>query len=146
MLTQTTKDYIDKAAEIEVWSCIEECGGIIWRLEHDMADERIPKDKWPELDKEIAEDLRPTQHYAMSMLPKFGIPKPLNENGNGSAEYWAWYRWWSEYMKGLDPTRWDDLALRIKNRQDISSFRPAGDWRTPEMQSSMPPRKIMWQP
>ena len=136
MISPEMKAILDKACELEVYCCIEECGGIIWRLEHDMADERIPKEDWPTLDKSIAEELRPAQQYAISILPKFGVAVPLNDKGSGTPEYWAWYRWWNNHMKGLSDEEWKTLEARIKAKDNpeswdtIVSYRPSGDWQS----------------
>ena len=125
---------IDTMREIEIYFTINEIGGFIWRMNHDMADVRIPEDQWPAIDRDIKK-MSEIQQHAISILPKFGVTPPFRDPENKlaflrkpSAQYWAWFRWWDGYIKGLSEEEWEILSQKIDKDEDISSYRPSGAW------------------
>ena len=121
---------IEELKEIEVYFIINEIGGFIWRMNHDMADGRIPEKDWPAIDRDIKK-MSETQQYAVSITPKFGVVPPYRdpqENKRPSAQYWAWFRWWDGYVRGLPEEEWKILSQKIDKDEDFSSYRPAGAW------------------
>lgn len=134
-----TKKFLDEAVEMNLYFIINDCGGFIWRMNHDMSDGRIPKEHWEAIDKDIAK-MRVTQEYALSQLPRIGVEHPLLEDKTPSTEYWAWFRWWDSYIKGLSNDQWTELDSKITAKQDVSSYRPEGDWR-----NSFTKEEVTWE-
>jgi len=77
---QKTRKQIEEADELGLYFMINEIGGFVWRMNHDMADGRIPEKDWPMIDEEIAR-LRPLQTFAVSQLTRIGVETPLKEDG-----------------------------------------------------------------
>lgn len=123
---------IDRGPEAVVYFLIEDLGGFIWRMNHDMADWRIPEKEWPGIDREIAV-ARVEQGRLCEALPRFGVAKPLDDGGRPTEEYWAWYRWWNAWHKGMSDEQFDaidvDIALEMTDEQ-IARCRPEGTWKT----------------
>jgi len=125
---QKTRKQIEEADELGLYFMINEIGGFVWRMNHDMADGRIPEKDWPMIDEEIAR-LRPLQTFAVSQLTRIGVETPLKEDGKSPTdEYWAWFRWWDGYIKGLPEDQWKELESAYPNG-DYSKFRPEGEWK-----------------
>ena len=112
--------------EQELYFYINAFGGMMWRLNHDMADGRI----------EVEIDLTPIQYaieYCIMHTPRFGVdiqePKD-GEHVKTTPSYWAWFEWWDEYFqRTLTTEEYKDYCNRVKKHMDISQFRPEGDWR-----------------
>jgi hypothetical protein len=75
-----------KGGEIHYYFLINECGGFIWRMNHDLADGRIDLPTDPEENKKaiasIDEDIkkmREIQTFVVSKLPEVGVEKPVKE-------------------------------------------------------------------
>lgn len=123
--------------EISLYFVINECGGFIWRMNHDMADGRIPIESHDAIDKDIA-GVRRTQQDAVSLLPKFGVDQPTQGPSRApTEEYWKWFRWWDSYIKGLSEKEWEELNKKISNKEDYSKYRPQGDWKDPVSKESL---------
>ncbi len=90
--------------EQEYWEAIEGFGGIVWGLNHDLADERI-EDNTGAVAKDVAKMQKTLERLAKEACEKFGIvhpqdyPKdyhpgqelpPLPEGKR--IHYWDWYR------------------------------------------------------
>ena len=121
----TTKETIIKnMSEIELYFLIDAIGYLRWRLNHDMADGRIPEEKWPPLDKTILE-VAEKQHAAVSELVRFGI-SPFQEDGKSpSKEYWKWFHKWDNYIKKeLSKEEFDELDQKLSANEDVSNYRP----------------------
>lgn len=111
--------------EQQLYFYINAFGGMIWRLKHDMAHGRIKE--------EI--DLTPYQYaieYCVMHTPRFGVeieePKE-GEHVKTTKSYWAWFKWWDEYFqRTLSQEEYDDYMNKVRNGEDISQFRPKGDW------------------
>jgi hypothetical protein len=121
---------IETKNEIKIYFLIDGLGGIIWRLNHDMGDGRIEKSEWPKLDKDIVL-MAEVQQYAVAKLLTFGVNNPyLDEKKNPGPEYWAWFHWWNDYIKGMPEEEWRILDNKMSDNEDISTYRPAGSWQT----------------
>lgn len=117
---------VTTCTEQELYFFINTFGGMIWRLNHDMADGRI----------EEKLDLTPYQYaieYCVMRTPRFGVkidePKE-GEHVKETASYLAWFRWWNEYFqRTLTKEEYEDYRRKADKGEDVSQFRPAGDWR-----------------
>lgn len=123
------KTIIENETEIGLYFTIDSIGGFIWRMQHDYSHGRIEDSHWPEIEKDIKK-MSEIQMFAVSQLTRFGVEKPQKENKSPTAEYWAWFRWWDTWKKNMTETEWNTLNNKMKLKQDISSYRPTGDWRS----------------
>jgi hypothetical protein len=53
------------------------------------------------------------------------------ESGALTDDYWRWYKWWAEYVRGLGDKEFRELDKAMTEEQDVSRWRPQGDWRAP---------------
>jgi len=115
---------ISDAPEIKLYFIIDVIGAMNWRLNHDMADGRIPKEDWPVLDKGIVE-AHEKQHAAVGQLARFGI-SPFKEDGKSPNDaYWAWFRTWDNYIKKkLSEEEWNELNRKLSAKEDVSMYKP----------------------
>jgi hypothetical protein len=125
-----------KQGEIQYYFLINECGGFIWRMNHDLADDRIDLPTDPEerkkaiteIDNDIKE-MRTIQAFVVSKLPDVGVQNPLMDDSKPSEEYWKWFHWWNDYVNSMSQEKWSELSIKIEAKEDISAWRPSGDWR-----------------
>lgn len=66
---EESRRQIEQSDELHLYFAIQETGGFIWHMEHDMGNGRIPEKDWPLIDAEIAK-IRPLQIYAVSQLTR----------------------------------------------------------------------------
>lgn len=116
---------VENCTEQQLYFYINTFGGMIWRLKHDMAHGRIGE-----------VDLTPYQYaieYCVMRTPRFGVK--IEEPAEGghvktTDSYWAWFRWWDEYFqKTLTDKEYQEYIRKSNDGEDISQFRPKGDWR-----------------
>ena len=133
--TEALEQAIRNGPEVAVFCMIEDCGGFIWHMNHDMAHGRIPERAHAGIDRELDEARADQRRLILEALPRFGIANPLDENGRGTDEYWRWYRWWSAWHKGISKEEWSEASAAIgfdMTPEQIARFRPAGDWNEEE--------------
>ena len=124
---------IERGPEAVVYFLIEDLGGFIWRMNHDMADGRIPEKEGAGIDKEIALARTEQRRLCVEALPRFGVATPWIEGAGPSDEYWAWYRWWNAWHKCMPSEQWSevDAALDLEmTDEQIARCRPEGTWKT----------------
>lgn len=140
------KKKIDEGSELDQYFIINEIGGFRWRMEHELCHGRISDGDWPSISKDIAR-LTIAQQYAVSLLTRFGVSKPFRDDKiKPSAEYWSWFRWWDSYIKGLPQDEWKEIERRCGAKEDLSIYRPQGEWRTriPEEEDSIRRAEEFW--
>lgn len=89
------KEEFKKCSEIYLWSAIEQLGGFVWRMEHDLADGRIQST--PGIEADIMK-MREYSAFAVSQLYRFGIQDP-KESKEAQDRYWKWYHAWKDYFQ-----------------------------------------------
>ncbi len=85
--------------ELEYWATIEQLGGFIWRMNHDLADGRIT-DPDGAIDHDINQAHELTQQLLKEIEDKFGVIPPDLKNKQageksappGKIHYWDWYK------------------------------------------------------
>jgi hypothetical protein len=125
-----TSEELELLTEQEIYFAINTLGGFIWRMNHDMADGRI------ESTDGIMKDLDMAQYnieYFVVLSSKFGtktkVAKTVNEHVHQTKEYWTWYRWWDDYFqKELTTSEWKEYMKLLKDKKDVSCYRPSTDW------------------
>ena len=128
MSKQINKDVKD-LNELELYFLIEECGAFCWRMNHDMADGRIPQSEHAGLDADIVK-VKARQIEAINELPKFGIEQPLQEDGRGTEAYWVWYRKWNAWHHNVSDERWQEVNAATRTgitTEQIEEFRKEAD-------------------
>lgn len=90
------KDLVETCDETLLYLTINQLGGILWCVRHDLADERISSN--PELEQWLVHAQEMIE-YAVDQTARFGL-QPRGEGRGASSEYWTWYReqdaWWKE--------------------------------------------------
>ena len=119
-------NFISQCTEQELYHIINMIGGMIWRANHDAADGRITGNF----------DLSKEQYaieYCVMQTTRFGveIPEPKEgEHVERTASYNAWFKWWNEYFQHtLRQEDFDAYNKKASAGEDVSKYRPAGDWR-----------------
>lgn len=119
------KKEIAKCSEIDLFIIIDQVGYMIWRIEHDIADNRIVYPEWDNNDKFV---LQAEIELAVSETIRFGV-QPFTECTMHPTEmYFKWYRWWKDYIEGMSQEEWNKIAKEIKKDIDYSHYRPQGEW------------------
>ena len=135
MAEGTSKKTEDKLSEIDsmgesmFYFLVDSIDGFSWRMRHDHAHGRISDEDMKGIEKDL-ERLHGEQVRAIRNLTRFGIAKPLTDDDEPTYEYRAWYKWWNHWHHNdLTNEQWDELNHKISAKEDISSYRPSGDWR-----------------
>jgi hypothetical protein len=131
IVAEEFKAQIDKMPELTLWVAINQIGGDLIYMNHEMADGRLPESR---KNHEILELLQAQIQYAVSKLEKFGIKDYATftdpaERKEQHANYFKWFRWWESYFENLPVTEQQELDRKLNNDEDLSAYRPAGDWR-----------------
>ena len=116
---------VEQMNEVELYFVIDYCGGFIWRMNHDMADGRIPMSEHAAIDADI-EKMRVQQLDAVRQLPRVGVAMPLDAENRPTPEYWTWYRTWDAWKKGMTEERWrevDAAMTRGLTADEISAYK-----------------------
>jgi hypothetical protein len=117
---------VTTCSEQELYFYINTLGGMLWRLNHDMAHGRIEKNL----------DLSPYFYaieYCVMHTTRFGVeieePK-AGEHVKPTVSYLAWFCWWDNYFQNtLSQEEYEIYRHKVHKGEDVSQFRPAGDWR-----------------
>ena len=94
--------------EIMLYFTINTLGGFIWRMNHDMADYRIPAEDHPAVDKDVRKAQEQIQ-FAVDHTTRFGISQPRGADGKATPEYWAWFQRWDGYVNSLSEEQFAEL-------------------------------------
>lgn len=116
--------------EIYVFMKIESIGAFTWRMEHDMADGRIPEQEHAAIDKDV-QRLRGEALELARGLTAYGLVEPLRDD-KPTAEYWAWYSWWKAWLNSHSDDEWrriEPLIIFDMPEHLQQRLRPAGSWR-----------------
>ena len=98
MLTEKQKEEFLSFDEVLSYLTINECGGFIWRMNHDVGHDRIPKEHHSDIQKDI-NNIRELQQFVVDNLDRFNVDgKSANDN---DGEYWKWYRFWDNWKSQL---------------------------------------------
>ena len=118
--------FLATCTEQELYFYIKAFKKMISQLSHDMERGKMPKDL----------DLTPCQYaleFCMMHTSRFGvkIEQPTNgEHVKATDSYLAWFHWWNEYFqKTLTNKEYKKYQHKLEKGEDISHFRPSGNWR-----------------
>ena len=137
MIKEERLNQIIEGPEVLIYMCMENLGGFIWRMNHDMAHGRIPEASHKGIDKDIV-IAREEQKKLLTSLTRFGV-NPTDEKGVPTKDYWKWYRWWSQWHKGMSNDDWnrvDSIMGLTMTEKQIAECRPEGKWQDYEEATS----------
>ena len=109
--------------EYKVYFMIEECGGFIWRMNHDLGDGRIEDTPDGAIAKDI-ERIREIQQLLADELPRFGVKVKNKTTGRVTEDYIEWYNYWHDWHKGMSDEQWRMVNNRLSRKEDITEFLP----------------------
>jgi len=122
-IKQEARDRIESAPEIEIYFMVDECGDFIWRMNHSMANGRIPTSAHAEVSHDVA-NTREVQSLCVEQLPRFGINDAL-DGVQPTAVYWEWYRRWNHWHKNvLTDEQWGEILAAMREGEDLQRFYP----------------------
>jgi len=131
MSIEEVNEKIKTYSEVMVYCFIDECGGFIWRMEHDMAHPgRIPQEDHAAIDEDIAR-VRKQQILAVRQLTRFGVEVPLVEGNRPTNDYWLWFRWWDNWKKSMSDEEWREVDAMLSDnmsKNQLHQCRPNGKW------------------
>lgn len=122
-------DLLEQCKEYEVWSYIQDCGGYIWRMNHDLADNR-PWAKNVDINKLI--EAQYELEYLVYYTRKFGVtfdsePK-AGKHIECSESYNKWFQFWNNHFNNMSSKEFDAMNLAIENKEDLTKFLPKTKW------------------
>lgn len=116
--------------EAMTYFVINECGGFLFRTRHDHMKGRITSADYAAMHDDRLRFQR-TMEWAVAHTVRFGVEFDDAVPMNRSPSYWAWFRAWDGYVKGLPSDRWAEFDRLLKSGGDVSEFHP-GDWKAAE--------------
>jgi hypothetical protein len=121
MTEQDQKDILSMD-EATTYFLINECGMFLFRMNHDMADGRIPEEAHEGITKDMV-NIREVQKFAADHLDRFGVdPESVEDKTEG--EYWKWYTFWDEWKKNLTDDEWKVVATG-----EYKEYLPTTSWK-----------------
>jgi len=88
---------VETCDETQLYLIINQLGGSIFYVRHDLADGRC--DSTPEIEQWLV-DAQEMIGLAVDQTARFGVAQPRDVDSVASPEYWTWYRkrdaWWKE--------------------------------------------------
>jgi len=127
MMTEEEKNKILEMDEVNSYFLIDECGAFMWRMNHDMAHDRIPEASHEAVQEDI-NNVGIVQKFVVDNLGRFDIdPESTKDRENGA--YWKWYRFWDNWKKGLSDEEWNTIDQLMKNEKSIEKYLPEGTWK-----------------
>ena len=124
------QNMVENCSESELYMFINGIGGMKWRANHDGYLTRTD---------EIA--MQAQIENAARQAKRYTGEDTVDANGVVTAHYWAWFRWWNEYIEGLSYGEWNKLEKLIDDHRkkvdpdwkecfvEIEEWRPKGDWK-----------------
>ena len=107
MSDQDKKDILGMD-EVTTYFLINECGMFLFRMNHDLADGKIPEESIEAVKTDMI-NIREVQIFTVEHLDRFGVdPKSVEDKTEG--EYWKWYTFWDEWKKNLTDDEWEVVA------------------------------------
>ena len=84
---------------------------------------------YPEWDKNDKYVFQAEKELAVEQTSRFGV-QPFEPNSvKPTEQYFKWYKWWKDYIDGMSKEEWDNVRGAIENKEDVSKYRPNGDWK-----------------
>ena len=121
------KEKITTCSEYNLYFIIDECGGFIWRMNHDLSHGRID-DPSGSIQKDI-QNVQVLIKLAVEETKRFGVPFKMNENGSACNEYWNWYRFWDKWKKELSDEDWNSINYMMEKDIPIDEkYLPKTKW------------------
>ena len=94
--------------EATTYFLINECGNFLFRMNHDLADGRIPEESKEDVQNDMI-NIREAQMFTVENLDRFGVdPKSVEDKDKG--DYWKWYTFWDEWKNKLSDDVWKIVA------------------------------------
>jgi hypothetical protein len=122
------KELVETSPEIAVYLSIQGIGSFCFYMSHDMADGRIPEERWEAIDKDILK-AREDQVVIVKSLTSFGLSKPLDDENKPTSDYWKWYKWWNIYVESLSDDDFKKMDASLTKKEEVSIWRPKGNWK-----------------
>lgn len=127
MLEEAKKTEILELGEVDTYFLIDECGGFIWHMTHEMSHGRIGQEHHEAINADIL-TVSELQQFAVNNLGRFGIdPESANDRENG--DYWKWYHFWDGWKKGLSNEDWDAVNNALQNKTSYEKYLPKATWK-----------------
>ena len=118
MIEEEEKAKLLEMTEYDSYFLIDECGAFMFRMSHDMAHSRIPKESHESINKDII-NVRELQKFVADNLTRFGVdPESVKDRENG--EYWKWYGFWD---------KWNAMTQLMGKGESIEKYLPEGTWK-----------------
>lgn len=128
MLSETTfKKILENGPEIVVFMLVDSVWTLIVSSTKGMDDVSLPKRVWESTIKDNFNAVAKTMNLIKSTV-NYGVTEPLFE-GVPTDQFWKWYRWWRTYLRSLSDEENKRLHLALINNEDVSSWRPQGEWK-----------------
>lgn len=107
-MTDQEKQDILQLDEVMTFFLIDECGAMIWRISHDLADGKM------EESDQVKEDLQQIanlQNFAVKNLGRFGLDDKNIGTKDDSGDLKKWHTFWHNWRAGLSDEQWEKVSV-----------------------------------
>jgi hypothetical protein len=120
MSEQDKKDILGMD-EATTYFLINECGLFLFRMNHDLADGRIPEESNEAVKTDMI-NIREVQTFTVENLQRFGVdPETVEDKENG--DYWKWYTFWDKWKENLTDEQW-----KVVSTGEYKEYLPKAKW------------------
>lgn len=121
MSEQDKKDILSMD-EVTTFFLVNECGGFLFRMNHQLSDDKIPEESKEAVLKDMM-NIRVVQKFTVDNLDRFGVdPTSVFDKENG--DYWKWFKFWDKWKTNLKEEEWN--AVSVGNYKD---YLPKTTWK-----------------
>jgi len=124
MSEQDKKDILSMD-EVTTYFLVNECGGFLFRMNHDLGHDKIPEESKEAVLKDMM-NIRVVQKFTVDNLDRFGVdPVSVFDKENG--DYWKWFKFWDKWKTDLSDEEWKQVS--VGNYKD---YLPKTSWKDKE--------------
>jgi hypothetical protein len=118
-IKESIKAEIDSASELELFMIVNKNSNVLNTIRNQ--DNDITSDE-----NEIAK-IKDILSYAIFKSGVYGFT-PYDDKDNPTDPFYRWFKWWGDYLESLTDEEWDSLNKSIIEGEDLSAFKPKGNW------------------
>ncbi len=129
---------LKEAKEYELFFFIDQCGMLLWKLQHNMADSRVELtlEEKQKIEQDVTEIITQQRDAVNIAVEKFNIELVYEETtdieGNKTeeivGEYWTWFNHWKEWLNSFSEDEWQKVRQKMESNQSIEEYLPKKNW------------------
>jgi|GEM_PF-2575969 len=121
------REQLEGYGEAMLYFHINTAGGVRHRVKHNSSHQERPGAISVKDSLTVEEEMFLEQRFCIDQLKEKDIlANPCDDDGIPTDEYWAWFRAWDSYVRGLPSEEWKVFEKALNGKADVSKWRPEG--------------------